>query len=405
MESVEKKRPSKAVVYIGFDVSDDFFQLSVIGEHFFDLLHGMHDRGVVLTEEFAHFRQGLIGDGADDVHGDLPSQDDVGLSALTHDGFGIQVIEFSGLLHDHFWGGHKFILLSDQLPNGTGGVFIVDLTAHQISIGHEPLDGPFQLPHVSGDILGDVLDDVRRQIQTQQNGFVFDDGTAGLIVRRLNICHQTPLKSGAQAVFQPEHIRWGTVGGENNLLFGLIQVVEGVKKLLLGLFLAGDKLNVIYQQQILVSVLLAKGVCAAQPDGFKQLVGADPRVAMLSYSTMGSAKHDDVTKVQEAVKIAKAENPDLMLDGEMQLDAALVPSVGAAKAPGSQVAGKANTLIFPNLDAGNIGYKLVQRLAKAEAYGPMTQGIAAPVNDLSRGCSAKDIEGVVAITAVQCQNQ
>ena len=120
---------------------------------------------------------------------------------------------------------------------------------------------------------------------------------------------------------------------------------------------------------------------------------------MLSYSTMGSAKHDDVTKVQEAVKIAKAENPDLMLDGEMQLDAALVPSVG------SQVAGKANTLIFPNLDAGNIGYKLVQRLAKAEAYGPMTQGIAAPVNDLSRGCSAKDIEGVVAITAVQCQNQ
>jgi len=146
-------------------------------------------------------------------------------------------------------------------------------------------------------------------------------------------------------------------------------------------------------------------IAQSSAESFKQLVGADPRVAMLSYSTMGSAKHDDVTKVQEAVKIAKAENPDLMLDGEMQLDAALVPSVGAAKAPGSQVAGKANTLIFPNLDAGNIGYKLVQRLAKAEAYGPMTQGIAAPVNDLSRGCSAKDIEGVVAITAVQCQNQ
>ena len=146
-------------------------------------------------------------------------------------------------------------------------------------------------------------------------------------------------------------------------------------------------------------------IAQSSAESFKQLVGADPRVAMLSYSTMGSAKHDDVTKVQEAVKIAKAENPNLMLDGEMQLDAALVPSVGAAKAPGSQVAGKANTLIFPNLDAGNIGYKLVQRLAKAEAYGPMTQGIAAPVNDLSRGCSAKDIEGVVAITAVQCQNQ
>ena len=144
-------------------------------------------------------------------------------------------------------------------------------------------------------------------------------------------------------------------------------------------------------------------IAQSSAESFKQLVGADPRVAMLSYSTMGSAKHDDVTKVQEAVKIAKAENPDLMLDGEMQLDAALVPSVGAAKAPGSQVAGKANTLIFPNLDAGNIGYKLVQRLAKAEAYGPLTQGIAAPVNDLSRGCSAEDIVGVVAITAVQAQ--
>ena len=110
-------------------------------------------------------------------------------------------------------------------------------------------------------------------------------------------------------------------------------------------------------------------------------------------------------KVTAAVKIAKEENPDLMLDGELQLDAAIVPSVGESKAPGSPVAGHANVLIFPDLDAGNIGYKLVQRLAKAEAYGPVTQGIAAPVNDLSRGCSADDIVGVVAITAVQCQNK
>ena len=146
-------------------------------------------------------------------------------------------------------------------------------------------------------------------------------------------------------------------------------------------------------------------IAISSAESFKQLVGAEPRVAMLSHSSMGSAKHDDVTKVVEAVKIAKAEAPDLMLDGELQLDAAIVPSVGASKAPQSPVAGKANVLIFPDLDAGNIGYKLVQRLAKAEAYGPMPQGIAAPVNDLSRGCSAKDIEGVVAITAVQCQSK
>ena len=144
-------------------------------------------------------------------------------------------------------------------------------------------------------------------------------------------------------------------------------------------------------------------IAESSAESFRFLVGKEPKVAMLSYSTMGSAKHDDVTKVQEATRIAKENNPDLLLDGELQLDAALVESVASLKAPNSKVAGHANTLIFPNLDAGNIGCKLVQRLAKAEAYGPMTQGIARPVNDLSRGCSAEDIVGVVAITAVQCQ--
>lgn len=144
-------------------------------------------------------------------------------------------------------------------------------------------------------------------------------------------------------------------------------------------------------------------IAVSSAESFAQLVGEEPIVAMLSHSTMGSAKHPDVDKVVEAVKIAKAQAPELKLDGEFQLDAAIVPSVGASKAPGNDVAGKANVLVFPDLDAGNIGYKLAQRLAKAEAYGPVTQGIAAPVNDLSRGCSAEDIVGVVAITAVQCQ--
>ena len=144
-------------------------------------------------------------------------------------------------------------------------------------------------------------------------------------------------------------------------------------------------------------------IAACSAESFELLVQEEAVVAMLSHSTMGSAKHDDVTKVVEATRICKEQNPELKVDGELQLDAAIVPEIGESKAPGSSVAGHANVLVFPDLDAGNIGYKLAQRLAKAEAYGPVTQGIAMPINDLSRGCSADDIVGVVAITCVQAQ--
>ena len=144
-------------------------------------------------------------------------------------------------------------------------------------------------------------------------------------------------------------------------------------------------------------------IAQSSAGSYQALMGEEPVVALLSHSTKGSAKHADVDKVIEATRILKENAPNIKADGEFQLDAAIVPSIGAAKAPSNEVAGNANVLVFPDLDSGNIAYKLVERLAKAEAYGPVTQGIAKPVNDLSRGCSAEDIVGVVAITAVQAQ--
>ncbi len=146
-------------------------------------------------------------------------------------------------------------------------------------------------------------------------------------------------------------------------------------------------------------------IALSSSKSFKKLVGAEPKVAMLSYSTCGSAASESVNKMQLATKLTKKKAPELIIDGELQLDAAIVPEVAESKAPDSEIKGDANILIFPDLNAGNIGYKLVQRLAKAEAYGPITQGIAKPINDLSRGCSAEDIVGVVAISCVQAQAQ
>ena len=167
-----------------------------------------------------------------------------------------------------------------------------------------------------------------------------------------------------------------------------------------GTFIFGDSgLNVNPNPEELSEIAISSS------KSFKKLVGDEPKVAMLSYSTYGSAKSELTEKMIEATKLLKEKEPELKADGELQLDAAIVPEIAKTKAKGSTIAGEANVLIFPDLDSGNIGYKLVQRLAKAEAYGPLCQGISKPVNDLSRGCSYQDIAGVIAITAVQAQNK
>ena len=162
-------------------------------------------------------------------------------------------------------------------------------------------------------------------------------------------------------------------------------------------FFADCGLNPTYTSEGLAECAIATANSA------KAITGIDPKVAMLSFSTKGSAKHDNVTMVAEAVKIAKEKAPDLKLDGELQFDAAIVPSVAALKAPDSDVAGKANVFIFPDLQAGNIGYKIAERLGGFMAVGPICQGFAKPLNDLSRGCKSEDIVAAIAITALQTQ--
>ena len=142
-------------------------------------------------------------------------------------------------------------------------------------------------------------------------------------------------------------------------------------------------------------------IAAASAASCQQLLGDTPKVALLSFSTMGSARHATVTKVTDALQILRAEHPDLTADGELQFDAAFVPEVGASKAPGSDVAGHANVMIFPNLDAGNIGYKIAQRIGGCQAIGPVLQGLAKPANDLSRGCTARDVTNMIAVTTLQ----
>ncbi|MBQ7489445.1 MAG: phosphate acetyltransferase [Bacteroidales bacterium] len=209
----------------------------------------------------------------------------------------------------------------------------------------------------------------------------------------------------------------GEVAGAQNATGDVLRPAFQVVKTLPGVsVVSGAFIMILKDKQWGDDGIMVFADCAAHPDPnehelaeiavvtaqtAKKIAGLDPRVAMLSFSTKGSAKHDMVDKVVNATKLAHEMAPDLKLDGELQADAAIVPKVGASKAPGSPIAGHANVLVFPTLEVGNIAYKLVQRLAGAEAIGPIMQGMAAPINDLSRGCSVEDIVSLIAITACQ----
>ncbi len=209
----------------------------------------------------------------------------------------------------------------------------------------------------------------------------------------------------------------GEVAGAMNATGDVLRPAFQVVKTLPGIsVVSGAFIMILKDQQWGEDGILVFADCAVHPDPdakelaeiavmtaktTQDIVGIEPRVAMLSFSTKGSARHPMVDKVVEATKIALEKEPDLLIDGEMQADAAIVEAIGSKKAPGSKIAGKANVLVFPSLESGNIGYKLVQRLAGAEAVGPILQGMAAPINDLSRGCSVDDIVNLVAITVNQ----
>ncbi|GHT24918.1 phosphate acetyltransferase [Bacteroidia bacterium] len=310
------------------------------------------------------------------------------------------------------------------LPEGTeprtlhaADLLIADGVAHIILLGNpveiKALAKQFGLRHIDGAQLIDPTNHPKKEKYAELLAELRK--SKGMTIEEARTLATDPLYCGCLMIKSGDAD--GEIAGARNTTGNVLRSALQVVKTQPGIsIVSGTFLMLLKDKSFGEDGLLFFADCAVMPNPTAQelaeiavatartaqrLAGIEPRVAMLSFSTKGSAKHELVDKVEEATRLAQAMAPDILIDGEMQLDAALVPEVGISKAPGSRVAGRANVLVFPNLECGNIGYKLVQRLAGAEAVGPILQGMAAPVNDLSRGCSVEDIYKLVAICANQ----
>jgi phosphate acetyltransferase len=314
------------------------------------------------------------------------------------------------------------------LPEGTekrtlfaADRLIADEVANLILLGNpseiKSLSNQYNLPHIKK---ATIIDPVHHEKKTEYARLLADlRKSKGMTVEEAEKLVENPLYLGCLMIKNGDAD--GEIAGAQNTTGDVLRPALQIIKTTPGIsVVSGAFLMFIQDQSYGDDGILVFADCAVMPNpNAKELAeiavatarttqaiaGVEPRVAMLSFSTKGSAQHELADKVIEATRIAKEMAPDLLIDGELQADAALVPSIGASKAPGSPVAGKANVLVFPNLECGNIAYKLVQRLGNAEAIGPVLQGMAAPVNDLSRGCSVEDIYKMVAICANQAMKK
>jgi phosphate acetyltransferase len=314
------------------------------------------------------------------------------------------------------------------LPEGTekrtllaADRLIADEVANLILLGNpseiKSLSNQYNLPHIKN---ATIIDPVDHEKKTEYAELLADlRKSKGLTIKEAEKFVENPLYLGCLMIKNGDAD--GEIAGAQNTTGDVLRPALQIIKTAPGIsVVSGAFLMFIQDKSFGKDGILVFADCAVMPNpNAKELaeiavatarttqaiVGVEPRVAMLSFSTKGSARHELADKVIEATRIAKEMAPDLLIDGELQADAALVSSVGTSKAPGSPVAGKANVLVFPNLECGNIAYKLVQRLGNAEAIGPVLQGMAAPVNDLSRGCSVEDIYKMVAICANQAMKK